>query len=59
MVVIRRQEAEAVLDRAQARVEREQGWLEHIARDDFSVLVDTDEQLRQRGCLVVRRADDL
>jgi regulator of RNase E activity RraA len=59
VVVIRRQEAEAVLERAEGRIQREQGWLESIARDDFSPLVDTDEQLRARGCLVVRRADDL
>lgn len=59
VVVIRREEAEAVLERAQGRIEREQGWLEAIARDDFSPLVDTDEQLHARGCLVVRRADEL
>ena len=58
VVVIRRREAEAVLERAQGRVEKESGWLEHIARDDFSMLVDSDEQLRARGCLVVPRADD-
>jgi regulator of RNase E activity RraA len=59
VVVIRRQEVDAVLDRAKGRIERENGWLERIARDDFSPLVDTDEQLRARGCLVVRRADEL
>jgi regulator of RNase E activity RraA len=59
VVVIRRQEAAAVLERAQGRIERERGWLEHIGRDDFSVLVDTDDQLRARGCLVVKRADEL
>jgi regulator of RNase E activity RraA len=59
VVVIRRQEIEAVLERAQGRIERERGWLEHIARDDFSVLVDTDDQLRARGCLVVQRSDEL
>jgi regulator of RNase E activity RraA len=59
VVVIRRQEAEAVLERARGRIERENGWLEGIARDDFSPLVDTDEQLRARGCRVVQRADEL
>jgi regulator of RNase E activity RraA len=59
VVVIRRQEGEAVLQRAQGRVERERGWLDSIARDDFGLLVDTDEQLRARGCLVVQRADEL
>src|SRR5947209_3286589 len=38
VVVVPRREAAAVLERAQARVEREAGWLEHIARDDYGVL---------------------
>lgn len=58
VVVIRRQEAAAVLERARARVEKERLWLEHIARDDFSLLVDSDEQLRARGCLVLARPDE-
>jgi regulator of RNase E activity RraA len=57
VVVIRRQEAEDVLERAQGRVDKERGWLEHIERDDFSILVDSDEQLRARGCLVLTRQD--
>lgn len=59
VVVIRRSEAEAVLQRAQERVEKEDGWLASIEQGDYSPLVDTDEQLRARGCLVVQRARDL
>lgn len=57
VVVIRRQEASAVLERTQRRIEKEQGWLEHIARDEYGVLVDSDEQLRARGCLILPHAD--
>jgi regulator of RNase E activity RraA len=56
VVVIRRAEVEEVLERAKARIDRENGWLERIAQDDFSPLVDTDEQLRARGCLVLQHA---
>ncbi len=55
VVVIRRSEVEEVLERAKGRIEREDAWLERIAQDDFSPLVDTDEQLRARGCLVIDR----
>jgi regulator of RNase E activity RraA len=55
-VVIRRLEVDDVLERARGRIEKEDGWLERITRDDFSPLIDTDEQLRARGCLVVDRA---
>ena len=57
VVVIRRPEAEAVLERTQARIEKEQGWLESIARDDYSPLVDSDDALRARGCLVLPREE--
>lgn len=55
VVVIRRAEVEDVLERAKARIDKENAWLERIAQDDFSPLVDTDEQLRARGCLVLQR----
>lgn len=57
VVVIRRAEAEDVLERSQARIEKEQGWLESIARDDYSPLVDSDDALRARGCLVLPREE--
>ncbi len=58
VVVVRRGEVEDVLERARARIEKEDNWLRHIEQGDFSLLVDTDEQLRARGCLVLRRAED-
>jgi hypothetical protein len=36
-----------------SRQAREQMWLEHIGRDDFSPLVNTDEDLTARGCQIV------
>jgi regulator of RNase E activity RraA len=50
VVVIPREDAEMVLQAVRARQAREKGWLEHIERDDHSVLVDTDEALAARGC---------
>ena len=41
------------LERAQARVDKENTWLEHIARDDFSLLVDSHEALRAKGCQII------
>ena len=39
-----------VLQAVRARQAREAGWLEHIERDDYSVLVDADDALATRGC---------
>ncbi len=37
-------------------VERERGWIERIESGDDSMLVDSDEKLRELGCLVLARA---
>jgi regulator of RNase E activity RraA len=55
VVLIRRAEVEDVLERARARIDKENAWLQRIAQDDFTPLVDSDEQLRARGCLVLER----
>ena len=53
VVVVPRAELEAVIGRSHERVAREQGWLDRIAQDDFSPLVDTDEALRAMGCEIL------
>lgn len=53
VVVIPREDAEKVLQAVRARQAREKGWLEHIERDDYGVLVDTDEALASRGCEIL------
>jgi regulator of RNase E activity RraA len=53
VVVVPRAELEAVIGRSQERVAKEQGWLDRIAQDDFSPLVDTDEALRAMGCEIL------
>jgi len=50
VVVVPQGELEAVIGRSHERVAREQSWLDRIAQDDFSPLVDTDEALRGMGC---------
>jgi regulator of RNase E activity RraA len=50
VVIVPYGEAARVLEVVRARQAREQMWLEHIARDDFSPLVDTDDTLTARGC---------
>jgi regulator of RNase E activity RraA len=48
VVVVRRDQAAAVLERARARVELERSWLERIARGEL-FLMDSDDELRARG----------
>jgi regulator of RNase E activity RraA len=50
VVIVPPAEAPGVLEMVRSRQAREQMWLEHIGRDDFSLLVDTDETFRTRGC---------
>lgn len=50
VVIVPRAEAASVLEMVRNRQARERMWLEHIARDDFSPLVNTDEDFRARGC---------
>jgi regulator of RNase E activity RraA len=52
VVVVRKEEAPAVLERTRARVERERGWFERIAQDEL-FLMNTDDDLRERGCEVI------
>jgi len=53
VVVVPRDELEAVIARSHERVAKEEGWLARIAQDDFSPLVDTDEALRAMGCEIL------
>jgi regulator of RNase E activity RraA len=53
VVVVPRAELEAVIGRSHERVAKEQAWLDRIAQDDFSPLVDTDEALRAMGCEIL------
>lgn len=53
VVVVPQDELEAVIARSHQRIAREDGWLERIAQDDFSPLVDTDEALRAMGCEIL------
>ena len=53
VVVVPQGELEAVIGRSHERVAKEQGWLDRIAQDDFSPLVDTDEALRAMGCEIL------
>jgi regulator of RNase E activity RraA len=53
VVVVPQGELEAVIGRSHERVAKEQGWLDRIAVDDFSPLVDTDEALRAMGCYII------
>ena len=48
VVVVRQDEAEAVWQRVQARIELEQSWFERIAAGEL-FLMDSDEELRARG----------
>jgi regulator of RNase E activity RraA len=50
VVIVPRGDAARVLEAMRNRQARERMWLEHIGRDDFSPLVDTDETFRARGC---------
>lgn len=51
-VVIRREEAEAVLARTHARMELERQWFEAISRGE-SILEDSDDYLRERGAEII------
>ncbi len=55
VVIVPVTEAASVLEMVRSRQAREQMWLEHIGRDDFSPLVNTDEDFRSRGCRIVSR----
>lgn len=48
VVVVRKEEAAAVLDRTHARMELEHQWFEQIARGE-TILEDSDDDLRARG----------
>jgi regulator of RNase E activity RraA len=52
VVVVHAKEAPAVLERTHARVALEQSWFERIARGEI-FLMDTDDELRARGCAVI------
>jgi regulator of RNase E activity RraA len=52
VVVVRKEEAEGVLERTRARVALEQSWLERIDRGEL-FLMDSDDELRARGCEVI------
>jgi regulator of RNase E activity RraA len=56
VVVVPRDEAGAVLERAAARAALEADWLEHIGQGDYSQLIDTDEKLLSLGCMLVDAA---
>jgi regulator of RNase E activity RraA len=51
-VVVRKEEAEAVLQRTHARMELERQWFEAISRGE-SILEDSDDYLRERGAEIV------
>ena len=53
VVVVPREDAAAVLEAVRARQAKERMWLEHIAHDDYSLLVNTDEDLAARGCRIL------
>lgn len=53
VVVVPREDAAAVLEAVRDRQAKERMWLEHIARDDYSLLVNTDADLAARGCWIV------
>ena len=52
VVVVRKEDAAAVLERTKRRVELEQAWFERIARGEL-FLMDSDEELRARGCELI------
>jgi regulator of RNase E activity RraA len=51
-VVVRKEEAEAVLQRTHARMESERQWFEAIARGE-TILEDSDDYLRERGAEII------
>lgn len=53
VVVVPGGAAAEVLEAVRARQARERAWLEHIERDDYGVLVDTDDALGARGCRIL------
>ena len=53
VVIVPRTDAAPVLEMVRSRQARERMWLEHIGRDDFSPLVNTDDDFRARGCRIV------
>lgn len=58
VVVVPQEDAPAVIERAQKRIELERTWIEHIERGDYSMLVDSDEKLRGLGCRILDRPED-
>lgn len=52
VVVVRKEDAEAVLERTHARMELEKSWMEQIARGE-SILEDSDDDLRARGAEII------
>ena len=53
VVVVPQDDAEAVIERAHKRVELERTWIDRIEAGDYSLLVDSDDKLRELGCLVL------
>ena len=53
VVVIPQLEAQEILVRARERVKLEAGWIERINQGEL-ILVDSDEQLADKGCLILR-----
>jgi regulator of RNase E activity RraA len=51
-VVVRKEEAEAVLQRTHTRMELERQWFEAIARGE-TILEDSDDYLRERGAEII------
>jgi regulator of RNase E activity RraA len=51
-VVVRKEEAEAVLARTHERMERERQWFEAISRGE-TILEDSDDYLRERGAEII------
>jgi 4-hydroxy-4-methyl-2-oxoglutarate aldolase len=56
VVVVPQEDAAELIERAHKRVELERTWIERIEAGDYSPLVDSDEKLRELGCLVLERA---
>jgi hypothetical protein len=52
VVVIPRQEAEAILKRAHQRIALEHTWLARINRGEL-ILTDSDEEFAARGCQII------
>jgi 4-hydroxy-4-methyl-2-oxoglutarate aldolase len=53
VVVIPQLEAQEILVHARERVKLEAGWMERINQGEL-ILVDSDEQLIDKGCLILK-----